>query len=117
MATGEPFTIIDAGRDVPVAADARGDRVRLGPGALAALGWPAGAAEADLAETAAALDRPLALDIAERAAWVGVSARERTDALRSLRAPDFALPDLAGRLHRLSDHRGRKVFLVAYASW
>ena len=54
---------------------------------------------------------------AERAAWVGASARERADALRSLRAPDFTLPDLDGRHHRLSDHRGRKVFLIAYASW
>ena len=30
---------------------------------------------------------------------------------------DFTLPDLAGRPHRLSDHRGKKVLLVAYASW
>ena len=31
--------------------------------------------------------------------------------------PDFELPDLSGTLHRLSDHRGRKVLLIAYASW
>ena len=37
--------------------------------------------------------------------------------LQSLEAPDFALPDLDGRLHRLSDYRGNKVFLVAWASW
>jgi hypothetical protein len=37
--------------------------------------------------------------------------------LQSLEAPDFALPDLNGRLHRLSDYRGNKVFLVAWASW
>jgi hypothetical protein len=50
--------------------------------------------------------------------WVmGTGARERADALRSLKAPDFALPDLAGRLHALSDHRGRKVLLVTWASW
>jgi len=35
----------------------------------------------------------------------------------SLQAPDFALPDLDGRVHRLSDYRGRKVFLVFWASW
>ena len=32
-------------------------------------------------------------------------------------APEFTLPDLEGRLHSLSDHRGVKVFLVAYGSW
>jgi hypothetical protein len=45
------------------------------------------------------------------------SAGERTAALTSLEAPDFALPDLAGRLHRLSDYRGQKVLLVTWASW
>jgi hypothetical protein len=50
--------------------------------------------------------------------WVlGTGARERADALRSLTAPDFALPDLDDRLHALSDHRGRKVLLVTWASW
>jgi len=33
------------------------------------------------------------------------------------RAPDFALPDLDGRVHRLSDYRGTKIFLVSWASW
>jgi peroxiredoxin len=32
-------------------------------------------------------------------------------------APAFALPDLDGRRHRLSDHRGNKVLLVTWASW
>jgi hypothetical protein len=32
-------------------------------------------------------------------------------------APDVTLPDLAGRLHSLSDFRGTKVFLVTWASW
>ena len=32
-------------------------------------------------------------------------------------APDFTLPDLAGQIHTLSDYRGKKVLLVAYASW
>lgn len=50
--------------------------------------------------------------------WVlGEGASRRAAALTSLEAPDFALPDLDGRLHRLSDHRGRKVFLVTWASW
>lgn len=50
--------------------------------------------------------------------WVlGESARTRASALASLEAPDFALPDLAGRKYRLSDHRGKKVLLVTWASW
>ena len=50
--------------------------------------------------------------------WVlSESARERTAALASLEAPDFALPDPSGRMHRLSDYRGKKVFLVTWASW
>jgi hypothetical protein len=77
----------------------------------------AGAAGIDLAAFAAALDRPLALDTAERTAALGTPAAERRAALASLEAPDFTLPDLAGRLHSLSDHRGKKVLLVAYASW
>ncbi len=32
-------------------------------------------------------------------------------------APDFRLPDLDGKLHSLSDYRGRKVFLFCWASW
>ena len=50
--------------------------------------------------------------------WVlGEAATERTSALRSLEAPDFTLPDLSGRMHSLSDHRGKKVLLVSWASW
>ena len=50
--------------------------------------------------------------------WVlAGSAGERTAALASLDAPDFALPDVAGNVHRLSDYRGRKVLLVTWASW
>jgi len=50
--------------------------------------------------------------------WVlGPGAREGADALGSLTAPDFSLPDAAGRLHSLSDHRGKKVLLVTWASW
>ena len=33
------------------------------------------------------------------------------------KAPDFTLPDLDGRPHTLSGHRGKKILLVAWASW
>jgi len=50
--------------------------------------------------------------------WVlGESGQDRAAALASLEAPDFALPDPAGRVHRLSDYRGKKVLLVTWASW
>ena len=50
--------------------------------------------------------------------WVlSEGARVRQAALASLEAPDFALPDPTGRMHRLSDYRGKKVFLVTWASW
>ena len=32
-------------------------------------------------------------------------------------APEFALPDLAGQVHRLSDFRGKVVFLNVWATW
>jgi hypothetical protein len=69
----------------------------------------------------AALWRHLGRPVAQSAqghAWVlGESAQDRAAALRSLQAPDFALPDPSGRLHSLSEHRGQKVFLVTWASW
>ena len=38
-------------------------------------------------------------------------------ALESAEAPDFTLPDLSGRPFRFSSLRGRKVVLIAWASW
>lgn len=132
------FTLIDDGRPLSVAASVGGGRVALRPDALAALGWdlhpeglcreglcvpvPDGAAlegpdGVDLVALARALDRPLALDADERVAWLGVSAGERARALSLLVAPDFTLPDLDGRPHALAEQRGRKVLLVAWASW
>ena len=66
---------------------------------------------------AKALGRPLALDLEERSAALGTSASDLGAQLASLEAPDFTLPDLDGKLHSLSEHRGKKVLLIAYASW
>lgn len=55
---------------------------------------------------------------ADGSVWVlGEGADNRAEALRSLEAPDFTLPDPSGRSHALSDYRGRKVLLVTWASW
>jgi hypothetical protein len=54
----------------------------------------------------------------EHAVWsVGEAAAERKRTLTSLNAPEFSLPDLEGKMHRLSDYRGRKVLLASWASW
>ena len=60
---------------------------------------------------------PAAHDASSQRWVLGESAGRRADALTSLEAPDFELPDLEGRPHRLSDYRGRRVFLVTWASW
>lgn len=133
------FTIIDDGAAHEISGEAAGDDIRIAPASLeAALGWhiePRGLCKDDLcyplaagstlvdergvslAGLAAMLERPLALDVAEGAAFMGAAAGERAARLASLEAPDFTLPDLDGRLHSLSDHRGKKVLLAAYASW
>jgi hypothetical protein len=50
--------------------------------------------------------------------WVlDTAAESRVTALAGLDAPDFTLPDLAGVPHRLSELRGKKVFLATWASW
>ena len=132
------FTLIDDGNPHEIDATIENGRVRLSPEAFGSLGWelhPEGlcrdglcipvpdpsalevGGRIDLDAVARLTDRPLAVDVDERAAYLGVSAGDRSRALRSLVAPDFTLPDLAGRPHRLSDHRGKKILLVAYASW
>jgi hypothetical protein len=134
-----PFVILEAGQPVEVRARTIGDAVRLSAEALrTGLGWALHAGQlcrealcvpvpdtvrlehedgVDLAALASVLDRPLALDVPERAAYLGAAAAERRRALASLQAPDFTLPDLDGRPHALSQHRGQKVFLIAWASW
>jgi hypothetical protein len=63
------------------------------------------------------LGQPLAHS-ADGGVWVlGTAAADRAAALRSLQAPDFTLPDRNGRQHSLSEHRGKKVLLVSWASW
>jgi hypothetical protein len=133
------FTIVDDGRAVEVPAQLAGGRVRLDPTAVKdGLGWEMhdgllcsdamcipvadeaallGPDGIDLEAFARTLDRALAVDVDEHAAFLGGSARERAQALASQHAPDFTLPDLDGRLHSLGEQRGKKVFLAAWASW
>jgi hypothetical protein len=133
------FTLLNEGTPLEVSAAIDGDAVRLEPEVVKrALGWelkPQGLCKdercvpvrdrarllrgdaIDLHALAELLGQPLAIDVAERVACLGTSAQERGAQLASLDAPDFTLPDLDGKLHSLSDYRGKKILFVAYASW
>jgi len=137
--TERPFILLDEGRVCHTTACTGAGRVRLSGATLqTTMGWElkaqglckddrciptAGQPDLvaddgiDLQAFAALLGRPLALDTAEGVAYLGGSATERSAQLASLAAPDFTLPDITGRMHALSDYRGKKVLLVAYASW
>ena len=73
--------------------------------------------EVDLSALGELLGRSVALEAAAAAASLGASASRHAAALATGAAPDFTLPDLAGRPHTLSAYRGKKVLLIAYASW
>jgi hypothetical protein len=63
------------------------------------------------------LSQPIAHDDQSEVWSIGESAGDRTAALESLEAPNFALPDHLGKEHQLLDYRGKKIFLVSWASW
>jgi hypothetical protein len=132
-------TILYKGRPARVCgAEGDGDDLWISPEDLrAATGWelkPDGVCEGDtcipipadflrddgrfnLAALARLLAEPLVRD-PDHGVWsFGESASARRQALSTLQAPDFTLPDLDGRLHSLADCRARKVFLVTWASW
>ncbi len=137
------LTVLFPNRTVAVTGEPEGDALWLAPGALArASGWeikPEGLCrdtlcvpvppsapwvrgrDADLRVDLTGLSRHMGQPVAaspEHAVWsIGEAADDAADRLRSLEAPDFTLPDLDGRMHSLSSFRGRKVFLLAWASW
>ena len=60
--------------------------------------------------------QPVAHDAALATWYFGLRSDQRQQ-LSSLQAPDFTLPDLQGKPHRLSDFHGKKILLVTWASW
>jgi hypothetical protein len=90
---------------VPVPRGREGEFLREGP------------ARFNVAELARLLGQPVVHEDAHGVWSFGESAADRGNAMRSLQAPDFTLPDLDGRPHALRDYRGKKVFLVFWASW
>ena len=70
----------------------------------------------NLSAFAQLVHQPVAHDPAIATWYFGLRSDQR-QGLASLKAPDFTLPDMNGKLHSLSDFRGKKVFLVTWASW
>jgi hypothetical protein len=71
----------------------------------------------DLAAVAGALGRPVVVDTERAVIAVGAPATVRSEEMRSLRAPDLALPDLDGNIVDLHTFDRRKVLLLAWSSW
>lgn len=79
--------------------------------------WLDDAGRVNLSALAAHLGQPAVSADDGSAFAFGESAGARRDGLLSLEAPDFELPDLDGRMHKLSDYRGKKVFLWSWGSY
>jgi hypothetical protein len=71
----------------------------------------------NLAELAKLLEQPALRNTNHDVWFFGEPSVTRRQTITSVEAPDFELPDLDGNLHRLSDYRGKKVLLSAWASW
>lgn len=87
------------------------------PAARAAEFVREGGARFNLAALARLLGQPIAHHDATATWFFGAAPERRRNALLSLQAPDFTLPDLDGRMHSLSDYRGKKILLASWASW
>jgi hypothetical protein len=71
----------------------------------------------NLSEFARLVKQPIAHD-EKLATWCfGPRPEGQNSYLATLEAPNFTLPDRSGKLHSLSDFRGKKVLLITWASW
>lgn len=71
----------------------------------------------DLEAFATTIGRPCVVDADAGVFALGTPANDQAQAMAALDAPDFELPDVHGEMHTLSKFRGKKVLLIAYASW
>ena len=71
----------------------------------------------NLSEFARMTHQPVAYDNNHRVWYFGARQAARNGFVQTLEAPDFRLPDLSGKMHSLSDFRGKKVLLITWASW
>lgn len=132
------LTVIDdAARTVE--AEVVGEQILLDPAAFAiAAGWevkpegfcqgdvciPYAATDAarvgdkiDLVATMTAFGRPVLSALDEGVVALGQRSELRHDAVVGGKAAPFSLSDLNGKTHHLSDYKGKKRLLVAFASW
>ncbi len=71
----------------------------------------------NLSAFARLVKQPVAHDEALGAWYFGPRPDTQNSFLSSLNAPNFTLPDMNGKMHSLSDFRGKKVLLITWASW
>ncbi len=71
----------------------------------------------NLSEFARLVKQPVAQE-EKPAVWCfGPRPEGQNGYLATLEAPNFTLPDRSGKLHALSDFRGKKMLLITWASW
>ena len=71
----------------------------------------------NLSEFARLVRQPTAYDEKHSVWYFGPRTEVQNGYLASLEAPSFTLPDINGKMHSLTDFRGKKVLLVTWASW
>lgn len=71
----------------------------------------------NLSAFARLVKQPIAHDEALATWYFGPRPDTQNSFLSSLNAPNFTLPDMNGKMHSLSDFRGKKVLLITWASW
>lgn len=76
-----------------------------------------GATWFNLSEFARLVNQAVAHDDKHDVWYFGPRLKEQNSYLETLAAPNFALPDVNGKMHSLSEFRGKKVMLVTWGSW
>jgi hypothetical protein len=71
----------------------------------------------NFSEFARVIEEPVAIDHEARTWYFGPPGWEWKSRSAGNAALDFTAPDLAGQLHSLHELRGKKVFLLFWASW